>query len=103
MVNKIKNMQEIVERFLIKVPRTKDDDNYLVSRIWYEHLSSNGIDMDSLTAKEFFKIYSADYLPCADTITRARRKCQEENPSLRGESWEQRHKESIKVKTNINK
>jgi hypothetical protein len=46
-------------------------------------------------------MYSQGQLPTADVITRARRKVQENNPSLRGKTWEERHKEAENVRKNI--
>jgi phage-related tail protein len=47
-------------------------------------------------------MYRDGKLPSADMITRARRKVQQECADLRGEKYEERHKEEKNVRDNIN-
>ena len=49
------------------------------------------LDFEKLSAREFLTLYKNGILTNADSITRLRRKMQEENPALRGEKYKARH------------
>jgi hypothetical protein len=84
MNNKIKNK---VENILRKYPESRDADTDLLARYrWYE-LIDMGIPYD--TVKMICELYLKSLTP-ADTITRARRKLQQIDESLRGNSYEKR-------------
>jgi len=102
MIQKIKNMQEVVAFALEKYPHLRDDDNRLVAYIWWKNLKDNNIPEDIITM-DFLQLYASNQLPQADVITRARRKVQEDNPKLRGKLWNERHQLKEEVKKNINK
>jgi hypothetical protein len=102
MIQKIKNMQDVVKASLEKYPRYRDDDNKLVAYIWFKNLKNNGIP-ENIPAIEFLHFYANNELPQADVITRARRKVQEDHPHLRGKLWEERHETQKKVRKDINK
>ena len=102
MLQKIKNIQDVVKDALIKHPRYRDDDNKLIAFIWWKHLKNNNIPED-IIAMDFLQLYAKNELPQADAITRARRKVQEENPELRGQLYNERHQLKEEVKNNINK
>jgi hypothetical protein len=102
MLQKIKNIQDVVKDALIRYPKYRDDDNKLVAYIWWKHLKNNNIPED-IIAMDFLQLYAKNELPQADAITRARRKVQEENPELRGELYNERHQLKEEVKNNINK
>lgn len=102
MLQKIKNIQDVVKDALIRYPKYRDDDNKLVAYIWWKHLKKNNIPED-IIAMDFLQLYAKNELPQADAITRARRKVQEENPELRGELYNERHQLKEEVKNNINK
>ena len=101
MIQKIKNMQEVVATALEKYAHLRDDDNRLVAYIWWKHLKDNKIPEDIITM-DFLQLYASNQLPQADVITRARRKVQEEKPNLRGKLWNERHQLKEEVKNNIN-
>ena len=102
MLQKIKNIQDVVKDALIRYPKYRDDDNKLVAYIWWKHLKNNNIPED-IIAMDFLQLYAKNELPQADAITRARRKIQEENPELRGQLYNERHQLKEEVKNNINK
>jgi hypothetical protein len=102
MLQKIKNIQDVVKDALIRYPKYRDDDNKLVAYIWWKNLKNNNIPED-IIAMDFLQLYAKNELPQADAITRARRKVQEENPELRGELYNERHQLKEEVKNNINK
>ena len=99
-INRLKNMQDKVTYMLRNYPETRDNDQVLVSNMWYFEVKKVA-DPNEMSVYNFFKMYSQGQLPTADVITRARRKVQENDPSLRGKTWEERHKEAENVRKNI--
>lgn len=101
-LSKIKSMYDIVKILLQKNEDLRDDDNLLVSKIWAYTLVDMGYKPSEQNITLFLNFYSTNQLPQADMITRARRKVQQECADLRGEKYEERHKEEKNVRDNIN-
>ena len=102
---KIKTMYERVKELLIKDNNNpykyRDNDNALVVRIWWDEVIAKGFAPEQLTITEFFILYRDEKITSADTITRARRKVQEENEHLRGNSYIDRQNKQEEVKDEI--
>ena len=81
----------VVEEYLNKYPKLRDNDDKLVANIWHKALCSKDLQPKTITATKFLKIYSEGKLPSASSIKRCRRKLQEEKKELRGKLWELRH------------
>lgn len=94
-------MQVIVKSALEKYPQYRDDDNRLVSYIWWSELKKQNVSTDKMSGTEFLHLYASSKLPQADVITRARRKVQEDNMHLRGELYDERHEQQKKVRKDI--
>ena len=90
----IASTKTIVERYLRKFPELRDNDDKLVANIWKNEVKE--LD-DCETASDLLKAYSAGKLTSPDSITRARRKLQELNPDLRGETYHERKKKEQEV------
>ncbi len=71
MDDKFNKLKEIVKSELESDPRTRDSDKFLIWKL----MIANGIHI------EYNKFME---LPCFESITRVRRKLQEENPELEG-------------------
>lgn len=82
---------------LVKDERTRDDDQLLCCKVWSELLFNKGVDVRHQTAYEFLIMYYRNELPLADTITRARRKIQEEHPLMRGKKYAERQAKQQQV------
>ena len=95
----IKNLEDKVRDILIKHPDTKDNDQMLVSLIWFYHLGRD--EVKSLTAWDLLTKLSKNKLPLMESIVRCRRKCQEVDESLRGKKYKERHKIELEVKEEI--
>ena len=97
----IKEKAQKVKDILIKYPQTQDSDSELIALFWWEELANNsqGIDRDNF--KIFLRCFREGALTMPDTITRVRRKLQEEIPSLRGANYEKRHAATKIVKEEI--
>ena len=102
-VQQIKDMQGVVKDLLVKHDTYRDNDRKLVAHVWM--LQVGGTDnMKEINLFDFMHTWvNNDNLVTPDTITRARRKVQEENPSLRGHKYNQRHSEELDVRNTINK
>ncbi len=95
--NKLSNIYDTVKTLLIAKQDYRDSDSLLVVRMWYDELKLSHINAKDITAIQFMEMYRDEKLTSADTITRARRKVQEENISLRGKSYKERQKKQEEV------
>ncbi len=100
MIHKVKTMQNDVASMLRRYPELRDDDEKLVTNIWYIEMQRFGTP-EKLPVTDFLALYQQGKLSTADVITRARRKVQETYPELRGNNWEERHKQSQNFRKNI--
>ena len=76
---------DLVKKILEETPLARDKDCFLVSLIW--HYELKGIDDKNTILLMLGRGDLSNY----ESIGRARRKCQELNPHLRGTRWNQRH------------
>jgi len=95
---KIKKYEKHVSRVLMNKPKARDCDYVLYAFI----LLTFGIDMSTLTAKDFLRGMSTKLYPSFEGIGRCRRKLQEKHKELRGKKWLARHKEEEVVKQELN-
>jgi hypothetical protein len=98
---KLKTLKEKVEILLTKFPELRDDDKLLVTKMWFYELKKYEVEPTLMSAMQFFEIYQQNVLSNSDLITRSRRKIQEENPNLRGKTWDERHKEGEETRFDI--
>ena len=87
MKNKVINLADKVTKLLRIRPHLRDNDRRLICNIWWNSVSNP----ESITFKDFTDLYIKGKIPESDSITRCRRKVQEEVKELRGEAWERRH------------
>ena len=98
-IKKIKKLEVIVEKILLNVASTRDNDKLLILKVWaYQNpqLRANDYSFTNFAINYLNGLY-AD----SESITRARRKIQEKNPNLRGEKWHERHNEAELVRKEI--
>ena len=99
---KIGTKKELITKLLTARPDLRDNDSPLIAEIWEKEIAKlENFEYDSLSAKDLLCIISCDTLTSAESITRCRRKIQQENPSLRGQKYKARHKEQIEVKQEL--
>lgn len=85
----VQKLDERVRFWLERSLRCRDDDRYLIAIIWHYEI----LAVSDLSALDFIKSFASyDMISHPDTITRIRRKLQEEFPELRGTSFVQRQK-----------
>lgn len=95
--NKISKTYDIVKG-LLSQERFRDDDELLVVRIWHDELEAQDIKPKEITGYELLTHIKDRKVTPADTITRARRKVQEECSFLRGKNYVKRkHKTQKEV------
>ena len=87
MKKKIINVSKEVINLLEKKSHLRDNDRRLICNIWWKSVSNPEL----LMFEDFIKLYIKGKVPESDSITRCRRKVQEEKKELRGKSWDLRH------------
>ena len=87
MKRKITKLVDRVTRLLRDKSTLRDDDRRLTCNIWWKSVANPEL----LMFEDFIALYIKGKVPESDSITRCRRKVQEENKDLRGESWDLRH------------
>ncbi len=102
-VSKIHTTKEKVIQLLTKYEVYKNDDLRLCAHFWNSELEAKGFNNEEMTALTFLQRYAKGKFTDAQSICRARRQAQEQNPPLRGTKWKERHIEELDVRKNINK
>ena len=77
-----------IEIFLKKDKGLRDSDERLMANIWAKHIGLNILNL--LNATDILKMLAKGDLPSYESISRCRRKLQQESPELRGSKWEGR-------------
>ena len=87
MEKKIAKLVDRVTGLLTAKSDLRDNDRRLICNIWWKSVSNPEL----LMFEDFIKLYIKGKVPESDSITRCRRKVQEEKKELRGKSWDLRH------------
>ena len=83
------NLKPKVQALLEKYPELRDDDGRLISGVYYTYYG-----IDETYGFIYVKKHRKELgLPSEETITRVRRKIQEENPQLRSSKKRQKEKQ----------
>ena len=86
-----------VKNLLEEKPEYRDSDLKLLSRIWYEEAGSN----QNMNVVAFLTNFRNGKYSKPESITRARRKVQENNEHLRGDKWQERQDKQDDVKDDL--
>ena len=89
-----------VEKFLTEYPILRDDDEKLVVNLWTKHMGGADI-VEHLGGPEVMRRVASHELPSSESITRCRRKLQEQCSNLRGEIWYKRHQRAENIRKGI--
>jgi hypothetical protein len=89
-------VQDLLERF----PHLKDDDYKLISTYWLTETGGRSYNQER-SAFDFLQQYADGNLTPAESITRMRRKLQEENINLRGLSYQKRQDLGEEIRKSI--
>jgi len=89
--DRVKSMLESKEKY-------RDNDQRLVVAFQWEELVRMGKTPSNMSAMEYMTMLMEGHLTASDTITRARRKCNQHHEHTRGESYNSRQKKQEEVK-----
>lgn len=79
--------KELVQQILEKQQATRDDDVLLFEQV----LNHFGFNPTIKAVSSYIRAVNLKELPNYDTITRLRRRLQQQHEYLRGKLWEERH------------
>ena len=96
-MKKLFSVIDEVEKFLTKYPILRDDDEKLMANIWNSHIGN----LEDVEGKDILHMLANHQLPSYESISRCRRKLQEECPNVRGEKWYERHKRADNIRREI--
>ena len=100
-------MQNKVSDLLTKKKETRDNDFYVMYRIWKEEFEKSyitkdlNLEFDKTNVVSLLSLLKDKHLSHPSAVMRARRKVQESDPKLRGELWKARHAEEEQVKKDL--
>jgi hypothetical protein len=91
----------VVIELLTQYPTFRDSDEQLVAWIWGLEMNAKGYSTGTLPTQKFLRILADGQLTSSDSITRMRRRVQEEFVELRGEKYSKRQSNQEKVKKDL--
>lgn len=97
----LKHTFDRVKTLLEKDDKYKDSDEILIAYIRCEDVYKLGLNPYKINAIKFLELSVEKKLTSADTITRARRKCNEMHEHTRGESYKPRKHQQDQVKIEL--
>lgn len=99
---KLKQTVDRVEYLLMNYPHLRDNDNRLVSNVWYNE-AKDLIDDDHLMegAEKFLELLAQGKFTPSKSIERCARKLKEKNPDLQGKNHRIRKANEKEVRKNI--
>lgn len=100
MIKEIKRIKPLVEKLLQEFPLTRDNDNLLLLKVWAEQDST--LRMNKSFSDFSVGMIAGKYMKF-ESISRARRKVQEETPELRGKYYKDRKELAEEIRLGINK
>ena len=90
-----------VSRLLTRFPHLRDNDQRLCCMVWVRELEARDLSYNEMSAKTLMTMYATGEISNPDTITRIRRKLQEQNPNMRGMKYKQRQASQENVKKQL--
>ena len=96
-----KNLKDKVAKLLLDHPHLRSSDERLAADIWYFQLIEMGKRPSTMTAMQFLELFSKKELCSYESISRVRRKLQEENPQLRGSNYAARQAHQLDVQNQL--
>lgn len=105
--SEIKTIRDKAIFLLAKFPKTQDDDKLLYSYFIIYGVGKGNFEkgkayLSKVLAIDFVRDVSEHVYVNFGSVSRCRRKIQEEYPNLRGKNWEKRRKAMKYFKENIN-
>ena len=94
----MKKYEKIVSKILLNKFTARNSDYVLYAFVLLEY----GVDINTLSTKDFLKGLNNKTYPSFEGIGRCRRKLQEKHPEFRGTKWAARHEIQKMVKEDFN-
>lgn len=104
-LTQVKTLQEIIKNFLEKREDLRDSDPKLIANVWRKEIENlNGKDaLNKMSAYDFLAFYLVqEKISSSDSITRARRKIQQDNEHLRGKNFKERQAQEKQFRKEVN-
>ena len=92
---------KLIRSLLETDDKYKNSDNKLIAIVWHKLLEKGDIDSKEISGWTLLTHLGKGDLPTPESITRCRRKLQEDIPALRGTAWTSRHKKQKEVKAEL--
>ena len=102
MPKKVQAVMPTVKSLIEEMPSLADNNNRLIANLWYQQLKEMGVT-NTYPDTRVILSFVVSSLPSAESITRASRKLQRDNPELQGKEWKKRQAHSKTYRKNINK
>ena len=102
MPKKVKEIMPTVKSLIEEDPSLADNNPRLIANLWYQRLKEMGV-VETYPDTKSILSFIVSGLPSAESITRASRKLQMDNPELQGKEWKKRQAYSKTYRKNINK
>jgi len=101
-LKKMKSIKDDVREIMKLSEDYKNNDSKLIAMYYYKKYGGKDV-FETKSAMDFLKGFAKGQFPLPDSITRVRRKLQEQEPELRGDAYKKRHSNEADVRKNINK
>ncbi len=98
-MKKMSKIKDQVHKLIAVKPELRDNDLRLIAEYYFYHVGRE--EIKNLSAIDLLSMMAEGKLPHSESITRVRRKLQEEYPDLRGKTYKARKQEEEKVRQQI--
>jgi len=98
---RIKGVLKRVESLLRQHPHLRDSDEKLICNIWAIDVKARSLDIKSMPAMEFLKLFSEKYITHPESIRRSRAALQAKHQDLRGKTYNERHSNQTEIVTDL--
>jgi hypothetical protein len=95
------DIKDTVKALMMQYTDFKDNDNQLVAWFWKLEMEKMGYPSSNTPTSNFLKLMAWGKFTSSETITRVRRKLQEEFPELRGKNYDERQAKQSQVKKDL--
>ena len=96
-----KTLLKTIRTILDEEPETRDNERLLHSTVWWGEIQKLFPTQAEAACQDFLSVYNDGHLTPPSTISRARRKLQEEDKTLRGKAWYKRKGRAEQFKQDI--
>jgi len=96
-----KTLLKTIRTILHEEVETRDNERLLHCNVWWNEIKELYPSQAKAACQDFLRIYNDGHLTPPSTISRARRKLQEEDKTLRGEKWYKRKGRAEEFKQDI--